>query len=200
MDHTEQLHVQLFTDSFHHISLIWYQESHCISLSVSYENIHNRLLKAHLSRYNIRCLCGFWRLLQFSISLRNFPETQNMFAYYLFLLCPIVLKCCRRDNSDIGVTRAKFNNDFLTELDIMDKMSFYKILISDKSWRGGRSYIATAPESNYADPVYGVATICHQVRWLRWDKMDDIFQTTFSNGYSWMKMYEFRLRFHWIFS
>ena len=22
--------------------------------------------------------------------------------------------------------------------------------------------------SNYANPVYGVATICHQVRWLRW--------------------------------
>ena len=29
------------------------------------------------------------------------------------------------------------------------------------------------------------------------DKMDAIFQTTFSNGYSWMKMYEFRFKFHW---
>ena len=29
------------------------------------------------------------------------------------------------------------------------------------------------------------------------DKMDAIFQTTFSNGFSWMKMYEFRLTFHW---
>ena len=28
------------------------------------------------------------------------------------------------------------------------------------------------------------------------DKMDAIFQTTFSNGYSWMKIYEFRLKFH----
>ena len=27
---------------------------------------------------------------------------------------------------------------------------------------------------------------------LRPDKMDTIFQTTFSNGFSWMKMYEFR--------
>ena len=26
---------------------------------------------------------------------------------------------------------------------------------------------------------------------------DDIFQTTFSNGFSWMKMCEFRLTFHW---
>ena len=29
------------------------------------------------------------------------------------------------------------------------------------------------------------------------DIMDAIFQTTFSNGFSWMKIYEFRLRFHW---
>ena len=29
------------------------------------------------------------------------------------------------------------------------------------------------------------------------DKMDAIFQTTFSNGFSWMKMYEFQLKFHW---
>ena len=29
------------------------------------------------------------------------------------------------------------------------------------------------------------------------DKMAVIFQTTFSNGFSWMKMYEFRLTFHW---
>ena len=29
------------------------------------------------------------------------------------------------------------------------------------------------------------------------DKMAAIFQTTFSNAFSWMKMHEFRLRFHW---
>ena len=28
-------------------------------------------------------------------------------------------------------------------------------------------------------------------------KIDAILQTTFSNGFSWMKMYEFRLTFHW---
>ena len=30
-----------------------------------------------------------------------------------------------------------------------------------------------------------------------WDKMAAIFQTTFSNGFSWIKIYEFRLKFHW---
>ena len=29
------------------------------------------------------------------------------------------------------------------------------------------------------------------------DKMDAISQTTFSNAFSWMKMHEFRLQFHW---
>ena len=31
------------------------------------------------------------------------------------------------------------------------------------------------------------------------DNMAAIFQTTFSNAFSWMKMYKFRLRFHWSF-
>ena len=42
--------------------------------------------------------------------------------------------------------------------------------------------------------------ICHfRIRLTHWgrDKMAAIFQTTFSNGFSWMKMYEFRLKFHW---
>ena len=33
-------------------------------------------------------------------------------------------------------------------------------------------------------------------QWGR-DKMVTIFQTTFSNAFSWTKMYELRLRFHW---
>ena len=30
-----------------------------------------------------------------------------------------------------------------------------------------------------------------------WDKIDAISQTTFSSTFSWMKMFEFRLKFHW---
>ena len=39
-----------------------------------------------------------------------------------------------------------------------------------------------------------------KINWLtHWgrDKMAAISQTTFSNAFSWMKMYEFRLKFHW---
>ena len=34
---------------------------------------------------------------------------------------------------------------------------------------------------------------------LRARQMDAISQTIFSNAFSWMKMFEFRLKFHWIF-
>ena len=30
-----------------------------------------------------------------------------------------------------------------------------------------------------------------------WDQIDAMSQTTFSNEFSWMKMYEYRLKFHW---
>ena len=31
-----------------------------------------------------------------------------------------------------------------------------------------QNFASDNPIDNYANPVYGVATICHQVRWLRW--------------------------------
>ena len=37
---------------------------------------------------------------------------------------------------------------------------------------------------------------CFLTHWGR-DKMAAIVQTTFSNAFSWMKMYKFQLRFHW---
>ena len=37
---------------------------------------------------------------------------------------------------------------------------------------------------------------CYLTHWDR-DRMADIFHTTFSNAFSWMKMHEFWLRFHW---
>ena len=48
--------------------------------------------------------------------------------------------------------------------------------------------------------LYVMYMSCTMMRSLtHWgrDKMDAIFQTTFSNGFYWMKMYEFQLKFHW---
>ena len=42
--------------------------------------------------------------------------------------------------------------------------------------------------------------IMAKIEWLtHWgrDKMDAISQTTFSSAFSWMKMFELRLKFHW---
>ena len=45
-------------------------------------------------------------------------------------------------------------------------------------------------------PLRDVTVMLALKYWGR-DKMAAIFQTTFSNGFSWMKMYGFRLTFHW---
>ena len=42
----------------------------------------------------------------------------------------------------------------------------------------------------------GVLKVSFLTHWGR-DKMDAISQTTFSSAFSWMKMFEFRLKFHW---
>ena len=44
-------------------------------------------------------------------------------------------------------------------------------------------------------PCHGLS-LSMITHWGR-DKMDAIFQTTISNGISWMKIYLFRLKFHW---
>ena len=41
--------------------------------------------------------------------------------------------------------------------------------------------------SNYANPVYGIATICHQVRWLRWGH-SSLFHTA-TSLLIWYKMF-----------
>ena len=41
-----------------------------------------------------------------------------------------------------------------------------------------------------------IGVVSSLTHWGR-GKMADIFQTTFSNEFSWMKMCKFRLRFHW---
>ena len=42
-----------------------------------------------------------------------------------------------------------------------------------------------------------VSSVLNELTHWGQDKMDAISQTTFSNAFSWMKMYECRLRFHW---
>ena len=43
---------------------------------------------------------------------------------------------------------------------------------------------------------YALITQPDLTHWGR-DKMAAVFQPTYSNGFSWMKLYEFRLKFHW---
>ena len=47
--------------------------------------------------------------------------------------------------------------------------------------------------------LWGVRCACCQITHWGWNQMDAVSQTTVSNEFSWMKMYEFRLRFNWNF-
>ena len=51
-----------------------------------------------------------------------------------------------------------------------------------------------SPTLSHGYSLYGVWQQC--LRHWGWDKMAAIFQTTFWKAFSWMKTYEFRLRFH----
>ena len=76
-----------------------------------------------------------------------------------------------------------FLNDKYLVIKIMD---WYQIAIKPLS----KPMMTQSDESN-ASPGSDVLT-----HW-GWDKMASILQTTFSNAFSWMKMYKFRLKFHW---
>ena len=48
-----------------------------------------------------------------------------------------------------------------------------------------------------ADLYVNTSLVLKGLTYWGWDKMADVFQMTFSNAFSWIKMYEFLLRFHW---
>ena len=68
-----------------------------------------------------------------------------------------------------------------------DSASWSGILIAIGCCHCGCFIVNGATAFNYANPVYGVATICHQVRWLRWDH-PSIFHTA-TSLLIWYKMF-----------
>ena len=62
-----------------------------------------------------------------------------------------------------------------------------------------RHFGNTAPHGLTTPWEYPTPRPWHNVHLTHWgrDKMDAISQTTFSSGFSWMKIFEFRLKFHW---
>ena len=78
-------------------------------------------------------------------------------------------------------------------------------MYSPQSWRSAVQYPGTCLRGRnwrqcqgaLTDKQHNCSGICLLLtRWGR-DEIDAILQTTFSNAFSWMKMYWFRLKFHW---
>ena len=63
---------------------------------------------------------------------------------------------------------------------------------------GARPFSAPTIRYYASVPLWRIVVILHPNKWelTHWgrDKMGAIFQTTFSTGYSWIKMYEFRIK------
>ena len=55
--------------------------------------------------------------------------------------------------------------------------------------------IVCEPSVNFLKLFYHIAYL--GLTYWGWDKMDVISQTTFSMAFLWMKIFEFRLKFHW---
>ena len=91
------------------------------------------------------------------------------------------------------------------------------VVISHDLWPPARSHLLAAIDNsqlNRSQEIGGTGKTCHIIlsrlslagrkprispaltHW-GWDKMAAIFQTTFSNAFSWIKMFKFRLIFHW---
>ena len=70
-----------------------------------------------------------------------------------------------------------------------DKLDMYQIMTKHNK---------SKPHCLILSTIFGVDCLINpaDAHWGR-DKMDAIWQTTFSNEFSWMKIYEFRLKFHW---
>ena len=72
-------------------------------------------------------------------------------------------------------------------------LSWYKIRILSSYC----SSFCCVMEMTYTSRSIPAQLFRYQVTHWGRDKMATIFQTTFSNAFSWMKMFKFRLRFHW---
>ena len=91
-------------------------------------------------------------------------------------------------NSNISIQENVFENDVCKMAAILFQPQYVNLSKFRCSWMVNSLCPAVAGSK--------VSITSNLTHWGR-DKMAAIFQTTFSKGFSWMKMYQFRLTFHW---
>ena len=78
-------------------------------------------------------------------------------------------------------------------------LRYYRIATTQGQWNRTQEYLQRGYVSRQrlmAQTKTSIPKPCHLTHWGR-DKMAAVSRTTLSNAFSWMKLYEFRLRFHW---
>ena len=102
-------------------------------------------------------------------------------------------------NSWIKIIVSQFSNsteDGSSGLNQLNSKSVLSVLIQVMAWhQAGAKPLPEAVMTQFVD-AYLAWSLNELTHWGR-DNMAAIFQTTFSNAFSWMKMYKFRWSFQW---
>ena len=112
--------------------------------------------------------------------------------------CPIRSQICSCHNSKIAIL---FSNYISSKTNMIFARLHYELIKLFVKWPPGLNGLTITVNRLSDLGHYWFMTGWQSegkplTHWGR-DKMDAIFQTTFSSEFSWMKMYKFRLRFLW---
>ena len=93
-------------------------------------------------------------------------------------------------------TQCQFSNRYGPEFVVYQTSLLLRSLNTGARSIMSVTHYDSTPVSILIANYYGLGSDRWRLTHLPLDKMADIFRTTFSNGFSWTKMYKFRLRFH----
>ena len=151
-----------------------------------------------------------WGLVQHTQTFRSLVIIQDltvqitMNLYFLwnlishFELCHVVIKIW----FEITWSQCNFEENQISLYTCFDSASIGTLLskileISDAKSRAINSCYGMIETSN--GPHRCAVTVLERSTHWGQDEMAEIFQTTFWNEFSWIKMFEFQIWFHWIF-
>ena len=115
---------------------------------------------------------------------KNGKQTSGTLA----ALTHVAYEYCVQENTKQDLTRHQWCGPHLVAVNKPATVT------SDKALQNTASY--TKPHSFHASVNKAGSTVHNLTHWGR-HEIDAILQTTFSNTFSWMKMFKFRFNFHW---
>ena len=126
----------------------------------------------------------------------NFNFYQNMLVCIFPHSSPITTKFCTYQDSSAVLVCAKFCCDWIFYFCIIPIRISIKFENQLESVSGIETWSILIVTAILYTELHLQDLLPYSTPWGQ-DKMATIFQTTFWNAFSWMKMYQFQLKFHW---